>query len=53
MKTYHDMNPIDRELRRRMFWLAYGGDRSVAAVEGTPLIFNEGDCADVALPFEM
>lgn len=48
--SYQNLNPIERELRKRIFWLQYGGDKTLASIEGSPVLFHETDCADVTLP---
>ncbi|RSH90255.1 hypothetical protein EHS25_001589 [Saitozyma podzolica] len=49
-KSYDTLDPIERELRRRVFWLQYGGDKTDATVSGYPVHWHEADCAGVALP---
>ncbi|WVQ85310.1 hypothetical protein IAT38_007475 [Cryptococcus sp. DSM 104549] len=48
--TYTELSNIEGALRRRMFWLMYGADKTFAAIEGVPVFFHEDDCANVALP---
>ncbi|WVQ97169.1 hypothetical protein IAU59_004279 [Kwoniella sp. CBS 9459] len=52
-KTYALLNPLERILQRRAFWVMYGADRTIAAIEGTPVFFHEDDCSDVAYPEEV
>ncbi|WWC66444.1 uncharacterized protein I206_100346 [Kwoniella pini CBS 10737] len=52
-KTYSLLNPMDRILLRRTFWLLYGADVSLASIEACPVFFHEDDCADVASPEEI
>ncbi|WVR05805.1 hypothetical protein IAU60_002830 [Kwoniella sp. DSM 27419] len=52
-KTYSHLNPMSRIFQRRIFWLMYGADKSLSAVEGTPVFFHEDDCLDVAFPEEI
>ncbi|BEI92936.1 uncharacterized protein CcaverHIS019_0505640 [Cutaneotrichosporon cavernicola] len=47
---YKDLNPIERELRKRIFWLQYGADKTLAALDMRISIFHEIDCGDVTLP---
>ncbi|GMK55551.1 hypothetical protein CspeluHIS016_0206070 [Cutaneotrichosporon spelunceum] len=47
---YKDLNPIERELRKRIFWLQYGADKTLAALDIRICIFHEIDCGDVTLP---
>ncbi|KAL1407482.1 hypothetical protein Q8F55_006915 [Vanrija albida] len=48
--SYQNLNPIERELRKRMFWLQYGGDKTISAIDGSSVIWHESDTADVTLP---
>jgi hypothetical protein len=52
-QSYSGLNPIDQQLRRRIFWLQYGADRSFSAIDGGATLMNEDDCPDVALPSEV
>ncbi|OCF33250.1 hypothetical protein I316_04991 [Kwoniella heveanensis BCC8398] len=52
-KSYALLNPLERALQRRAFWVTYGADVSIAAIEGSPVFFHEDDCADVAYPEEI
>jgi hypothetical protein len=47
------MNPIDREICRRVFWLCYGGEKSMGVMENQPIVMNQDDYGDVALPMEL
>lgn len=49
-QAYQSLNPIERELRKRMFWLQYGGDKTISAIDGSSVIWHESDTADVTLP---
>lgn len=49
-QSYKDLNPIEREMRKRVFWLLYGGDKTDAAVDNQPVFWHEVDCSDVTLP---
>lgn len=49
-QSYKDLNPIEREIRKRVFWLLYGGDKTDAAVDNQPVFLHEVDCSDVTLP---
>ncbi|EAL22187.1 hypothetical protein CNBC3250 [Cryptococcus deneoformans B-3501A] len=48
--TYATLGNIERVLLRRMFWLMYGGDKTLAFTGAFPVLFHEDDCASVALP---
>jgi hypothetical protein len=52
-QTYQNLSPVYRELCRRIFWLAYGGDKSMASMDGEAVFISEDECADVALPAEV
>lgn len=47
---YKNCNPIERELRKRVFWLQYGADKTLAALDIRIPIWHEIDCGDVTLP---
>lgn len=47
---YRDLDPIERELRKRIFWLQYGADKTMSAIDGAPAMWHEEDCGDVTLP---
>lgn len=47
---YKSCNPIERELRKRVFWLQYGADKTLSALDIRLGIWHEIDCADVTLP---
>ncbi len=51
--TYQSLNPIERELRRRIFWLLYAADRAKGITNNEATLINESDVAHVALPAEM
>jgi hypothetical protein len=53
VQTYQNLSPVYRELCRRIFWLAYGGDKSMASMDGEAVFISEDECADVALPAEV
>ena len=51
--TYASLPPIEREVRRRIWWILYSSDRSTATIDPFPgLLINEDDC-DTALPREL
>lgn len=52
IQSYATMPPIEREFRRRLFFLAFSGDRSYCAIDGLSTLFTEEDC-DVQLPSEL
>lgn len=49
-QSYANYNPIDRELRRRIFWLMMGGDKSKAVLMGRCPIASDALYTNVALP---
>ena len=51
--TYSTLSPLEAQLRRRIYWLAYGGDRSWAAIEGTSCIYPEEDVGGMPYPLEI
>lgn len=50
---YEGQNPIERQLRSRVFWLLYGGDRTTMCTDGTVPFLSEDDIQDVELPLAM
>ena len=51
--TYFGLDPITTEMRRRVWWILYTGDRSSGSINSTPgLMIDEND-VDTALPKEM
>lgn len=48
--SYRSLDPIERELRKRIFWLQYGADKTISAIDGAPGTWHEFDCGDVTLP---
>ncbi|KJD99484.1 hypothetical protein I311_06945 [Cryptococcus gattii NT-10] len=48
--TYAKLGNIEGILLRRMFWLMYGADKTLAFTGAFPAFFHEDDCASVALP---
>lgn len=44
------MEPVEREVYRRMWWLIYCADRSGATCEGARPLLNEELCSTVTLP---
>jgi len=53
MQTYQNLSPVYRELCRRIFWLTYGADKSLASMDGEVVMIGEDECHDVALPAEV
>ncbi|ORY28647.1 fungal-specific transcription factor domain-domain-containing protein [Naematelia encephala] len=51
--SYAGLPPIECQLRRRLFWLMYGADTTLCAVEGILPLIKEEDCCDVVLPAEI
>lgn len=52
-QTYANLSPVYRELCRRIFWLTYGADKSLASMDGEVVMIGEDECHDVALPAEV
>lgn len=43
------LDAIELELRRRAYWILYGSDKTIAAVEKLPILMRD-DCATVTYP---
>ncbi len=52
-ETYTYLNPIEREIRRRIFFLLFGADKSEAILLGRPVRMREEDCYSLRLPEEL
>lgn len=52
-ESYHFLNPIEREMRRRIFFLLFGADKSEAVLLGRPIRMREEDCYSLHLPEEL
>ncbi|KAL7424604.1 hypothetical protein Q5752_000288 [Cryptotrichosporon argae] len=48
-RSYENLDPIEAEVRKRLFWLQYGADRTQAYVESHGMFWSETDI-DVPLP---
>ncbi|WWC96594.1 hypothetical protein V866_003462 [Kwoniella sp. B9012] len=48
--SYEGLDPIEGELRRRVFWLAFGLDKARCAVHADMVHVTGEHCADVQLP---
>ncbi|WVW80505.1 hypothetical protein I302_102489 [Kwoniella bestiolae CBS 10118] len=48
--SYEGLDPIEAELRRRVFWLAFGLDKARCAVHADMVHITGEHCADVQLP---
>ncbi|OCF75462.1 hypothetical protein I204_04317 [Kwoniella mangroviensis CBS 8886] len=48
--SYEGLNPVEEELRRRVFWLAFGLDKARCAVHADMVHVTGEHCADVHLP---
>jgi hypothetical protein len=51
--NYTELSPLEGELRRRIYWIAYGGDRSWSAIEGTHCVYPEEDISGMPYPLEI
>lgn len=52
--AYANLTPLEAELRRRIYWIAYGGDRSWAAIEGSHTVYPEEEInSDLPYPLEI
>ncbi|KAK8865773.1 hypothetical protein IAR55_000920 [Kwoniella newhampshirensis] len=52
-KSYASWNPVQRELHRRIFWLMYGADKTVAAIDNVPTFMHEDYCINISLPSDL
>jgi hypothetical protein len=48
-QSYASYSPIEREMRRRIFWLVFGGDQTLAVMQSAPVCFHP-DEMDTQLP---
>lgn len=48
-QSYTAYSPLEREMRRRIFWLVFGGDQTLAVIHAAPVCFHP-DETDTALP---
>ncbi|ODO10748.1 hypothetical protein I350_01345 [Cryptococcus amylolentus CBS 6273] len=51
--SYKDLNPVEGEMRRRMFWLLFQTDKSTACLLSRPIYLRLDDVADLQLPLEI
>ncbi|KAJ7212254.1 fungal-specific transcription factor domain-containing protein [Mycena pura] len=42
--AYEGMDPIECEVRRRVFWLLFGADKSMSILLGRPICLRDEDC---------
>ncbi|KAF8339604.1 fungal-specific transcription factor domain-containing protein [Cantharellus anzutake] len=42
--SYENLDPIEAEIRRRVFWLLFGADKSMAILLGRPICLRDEDC---------
>jgi hypothetical protein len=47
------MNPIEKEQHKRVFWLAYGADKSLGTIDDSCMLFKESDIVGVEVPSNM
>lgn len=50
--SYEGLDPIECEVRRRIFWLLFGADKSMAILLGRPICLRDEDCT-VHFPKEL
>jgi hypothetical protein len=48
-QSYAAYSPLEREMRRRIFWLVFGGDQTLAVIHAAPVCFHP-DETDTGLP---
>lgn len=42
--SYEGLDPIECEIRRRVFWLLFGADKSMSILLGRPICLRDEDC---------
>lgn len=42
--SYEGLDPIETEIRRRVFWLLFGADKSMSILLGRPICLRDEDC---------
>ncbi|KAJ9116939.1 hypothetical protein QFC22_004597 [Naganishia vaughanmartiniae] len=52
-QTYTYLNPIEREVRRRIFFLLFQADKSESVLSGRPIRMREEECYSLRLPEEL
>jgi hypothetical protein len=50
--SYEGLDPIECEVRRRVFWLLFGADKSMSILLGRPICLRDEDCT-VHFPKEL
>ncbi|KAG7088236.1 hypothetical protein E1B28_012251 [Marasmius oreades] len=50
--SYDGLDPIECEVRRRIFWLLFGADKSMSILLGRPICLRDEDCS-VHFPKEL
>ncbi|KAF5339013.1 hypothetical protein D9611_008711 [Ephemerocybe angulata] len=50
--SYEGLDPIECEIRRRIFWLLFGADKSMSILLGRPICLRDEDCT-VHFPKEL
>ncbi|KIY71708.1 hypothetical protein CYLTODRAFT_418615 [Cylindrobasidium torrendii FP15055 ss-10] len=50
--SYEGLDPIEGEIRRRVFWLLFGADKSMSILLGRPICLRDEDCT-VHFPKEL
>ncbi|KAL1715407.1 fungal-specific transcription factor domain-containing protein [Schizophyllum commune] len=50
--SYEGLDPIESEVRRRIFWLLFGADKSMSILLGRPICLRDEDCT-VHFPKEL
>jgi len=48
-QSYAAYSPLESEMRRRIFWLVFGGDQTLAVIHAAPVCFHP-DETDTGLP---
>ena len=50
VQIYATMPSLEREVNRRIFWVAYMADRTAAAIDGMSTLVSEDGCGGTSLP---
>jgi hypothetical protein len=53
LQSYVGLDPVESEMRKRVYWLIYQSDRSRHVLMGTPTLLIAGQCVDVDYPAAM
>ncbi|WVQ71704.1 hypothetical protein IAR50_001245 [Cryptococcus sp. DSM 104548] len=51
--SYKDLNPVEGEMRRRMFWLLFQSDKMTSCLLSRPIYLRLDEVVDLQLPLEI